>query len=87
MGLFDQLFGKHGHHHGRHHERDGHRVDVRHEGISSGNICPGCRTSTAAADRFCRQCGQSLLPAPCKQCGIALAPGARFCVSCGSPST
>ena len=46
--------------------------------------CPNCGRENPNQARFCRGCGQSLLPI-CPQCGQELAPDDQFCISCGAP--
>jgi class 3 adenylate cyclase len=46
--------------------------------------CPSCRSEIEIGDRFCSNCGASLV-ARCPACGDDLRPGAEACSSCGTP--
>src|SRR5450756_929941 len=47
-------------------------------------VCSSCGSANPADDRFCGDCGASLLPG-CPSCGAANQPGKRFCGTCGTP--
>ena len=47
-------------------------------------ICSSCGSANPVDDRFCGDCGASLLPG-CPSCGAANQPGKRFCGTCGTP--
>jgi class 3 adenylate cyclase len=47
-------------------------------------VCSNCGSANPADDRFCGDCGASLLPG-CPSCGAANQPGKRFCGTCGTP--
>ncbi|TDV34883.1 PP2C family serine/threonine-protein phosphatase [Actinophytocola oryzae] len=46
--------------------------------------CPGCGTSVGPKDRFCEECGQSLLVRRTPLGGPVSDPGGGKCVACGS---
>jgi len=47
-------------------------------------VCSNCGSANPADDRFCGDCGASLVPG-CPSCGAANQPGKRFCGTCGTP--
>jgi len=48
--------------------------------------CPHCHGRSAAASRFCGQCGAELVSnTKCLSCGATLASDAKFCSQCGKP--
>jgi class 3 adenylate cyclase/tetratricopeptide (TPR) repeat protein len=75
-----------------HHVPDGHEVAPFHDAASIGENeravterfdCPACGRENAPDQRFCTDCGASLLQT-CPTCSATNLPGARFCGSCGS---
>jgi class 3 adenylate cyclase/tetratricopeptide (TPR) repeat protein len=50
------------------------------------NTCPSCGADALPGERFCGQCGASLLRA-CPSCGAENPPDHRFCGSCGTALT
>jgi len=54
--------------------------------------CPSCGTKNPEGQKFCGECGVSLIRPPlpragllkCPNCGFDNPEGKRFCVSCGS---
>ena len=62
------------------------------------SFCPECGKSVGPSQKFCRNCGASLIeespaaapPAPvpgilsCRTCGAVLAPDEKFCGNCGT---
>jgi len=51
--------------------------------------CAKCGTVAASGNKFCPECGYSLIPEPpkqkiCSNCGEVLASNVKFCVNCGS---
>jgi membrane protease subunit (stomatin/prohibitin family) len=54
--------------------------------------CPACATPNASANRFCSECGATLVPpAPesitCPSCATLNPPGQAFCGECGTRLT
>jgi class 3 adenylate cyclase/tetratricopeptide (TPR) repeat protein len=47
-------------------------------------VCPGCAASNPDGNRFCGQCGTTLVVTGCAACGAANPEGQRFCGQCGS---
>lgn len=48
--------------------------------------CPSCNAELDDDDKFCSQCGASIVAAKplfCSECGAKLKPGVKFCSSCG----
>jgi len=45
--------------------------------------CSNCQTDNDENDKFCSQCGTSLIPR-CASCDADLKPAAKFCSECGS---
>ncbi|MEW5889500.1 MAG: zinc ribbon domain-containing protein [Pseudomonadota bacterium] len=100
MGILKHLFGnllggKAGHHgnyssghHGGGHGHHGYpSYPPSGTPTAAGAQCPSCGALTAAAARFCQQCGTALVAAACATCGASMPPGAKFCGSCGRPRT
>jgi hypothetical protein len=57
---------------------------VAHKGIP----CPRCGADNVNANKFCVECGQSMVPIPaakkqCARCGADNAAANKFCVECG----
>ena len=46
--------------------------------------CTACGTENADAQKFCGECGASLVRR-CPSCGTAAPPGQKFCGECGTP--
>ena len=58
----------------------------------SGRQCPQCGAAVGENDRFCMECGSSLVSAPapvieqkpcCPACGSEIDPSFKFCMICG----
>lgn len=81
MGLLDRPLGV-DHSGGGMGHHDGDR-GVGAPGPPDGVACPGCGAGNLLSNRFCPQCGTSLIPTPCASCGGALQTGAKFCGQCG----
>lgn len=50
------------------------------------NRCPSCNAELDDDDKFCSQCGTSIVatkPLFCSECGAKLKSGVKFCSSCG----
>lgn len=90
VGILDRLFGGHHRDGDRHHGGVGHHSANYRQGSSSvgaspSTACSKCHTANASGARFCKQCGNSLIPAMCGQCGAAVPTNAKFCEQCGKP--
>lgn len=69
----------------------GNATNSQGSGSASGSAatikCPKCGAATAAASKFCNECGAKIevaATAPCVKCGATLHPGAKFCSECGA---
>jgi membrane protease subunit (stomatin/prohibitin family) len=69
----------------------GNAANSQSSGSASGSAatikCPKCGAATAAASKFCNECGAKIevaASAPCVKCGATLHPGAKFCSECGA---
>jgi hypothetical protein len=49
------------------------------------NICSSCETEYEIGDKFCRECGTSLIKKQllCTKCGTEYQEGDKFCIHCG----
>ncbi|WP_228057450.1 zinc ribbon domain-containing protein, partial [Tychonema sp. LEGE 07203] len=47
-------------------------------------LCPRCQFENPNLNKFCQQCGNSLIHKPCHQCGTQVALSAAVCQNCGA---
>ncbi len=53
-------------------------------------VCQSCSSKNPASNKFCGNCGSSLIPPPkthCPKCHSEVPAGAKFCSNCGNPLT
>lgn len=46
-------------------------------------LCPRCQFENPNPNKFCQQCGNSLIYKPCHECGAQVAFSAKECQNCG----
>ncbi len=46
-------------------------------------LCPRCQFENPNPNKFCQQCGNSLIYKPCHECGVQVAFSAALCQNCG----
>jgi protein phosphatase len=46
-------------------------------------LCPRCQFENPDPNKFCQQCGNSLIYKPCHECGTQVAFSAKECQNCG----
>lgn len=47
-------------------------------------LCPRCQFENPNLNKFCQQCGNSLIYKPCHECGAQVAVSAALCQNCGT---
>jgi hypothetical protein len=56
---------------------------VNFQSAAATQTCPSCQAEVAAGQKFCGECGTSVLKPTCSQCGTQASPGTKFCGECG----
>ncbi|HEX8834909.1 MAG TPA: zinc ribbon domain-containing protein [Abditibacteriaceae bacterium] len=54
------------------------------QSAAAARNCPSCDAEVAPGQKFCGECGTSMVKPQCPSCNADVAPGKKFCGECGT---